>query len=98
MAAPGTAVQNAAGRIIGNVTDPSGASISGATVTVTNAATQNSQQTTTDRDGYYQVLALPIGTYSVAIEKDGFQRQIFERAMRRSGNAGQLHSGQHDLP
>ena len=78
MAAPGTAAQNAAGRIIGNVTDPSGASISGATVTVTNAATQNSQQTATDRDGYYQVLTLPIGTYSVAIEKDGFQRQIFE--------------------
>jgi hypothetical protein len=76
--APGTPAQNAAGRIIGNVTDPSGASISGATVTVTNVATQVAQQAVTDKDGYFQVLAIPIGTYSVAFEKDGFQRQVFE--------------------
>ena len=76
--APGTPAQNAAGRIVGNVTDPSGASVAGATVTVTNVATQNSKQLVTDKDGYYQVLSLPIGTYSVAIEKDGFQRQLFE--------------------
>ncbi len=70
--------QNAGGRIIGNVTDPTGASISGATITVTNVATGVSQHVLTDKDGYYQVLALPIGTYSVAIEKDGFQRQVFD--------------------
>src|SRR4029077_11828494 len=74
----GTLAQNAAGRIIGNVTDPSGGSISGATVTVTNVATQISQQVITDKDGFYQAIALPIGTYSVTVEKDGFQRQIFE--------------------
>lgn len=76
--APATPAQNAAGRIIGNVTDPSGASVSGATVTVTNVATQVSQQAVTDRDGYFQVLAVPIGTYSVAFAKDGFQRQEFQ--------------------
>jgi len=76
--APGTPAQNAAGRIVGNVTDPSGASVSGAAVTVTNVATQVSQQTVSDKDGYFQVLAVPIGTYAVAIEKDGFQRQVFE--------------------
>jgi hypothetical protein len=73
-----TPAQNAAGRIIGNVTDPSGASVSGATVTVTNVTTQVSQQAVTDKDGYFQVLAVPIGAYSVAIEKEGFQRQVFE--------------------
>jgi hypothetical protein len=73
--------QNAAGRVIGNVTDPSGASVSGATVTVTNVATQVSQQALTDKDGYFQVLAVPIGTYTVAFEKDGFQRQVFENQM-----------------
>ena len=70
--------QNAAGRIIGTVTDPSGAAISGANVTVINMATQVSLEAITDKDGFYQVLSLPIGTYSVAIEKDGFQRQFFE--------------------
>lgn len=73
-----TAAQNAEGRIIGNVNDPSGASVSGATVTVTNMETQVSRQAVTDKDGYYQVPALPIGTYSIAVEKDGFQRQVFD--------------------
>ena len=70
--------QNAAGRINGNVTDPSGAGIAEANVTATNVATQAVQKTTTDRDGFYQILDLPIGTYRVEIEKDGFQRQVFE--------------------
>jgi carboxypeptidase family protein/TonB-dependent receptor-like protein len=76
--APAAPAQNAAGRIIGNVTDPSGAAISGGGVTVINVATQVSQHVVTDKDGYYQVLSLPIGSYSVAIEKEGFQRQVFE--------------------
>jgi len=74
----GARAQNAAGRIIGNVTDSSGGSISGAGVTVTNMATQISQHVVTDKDGFYQILSLPIGSYGVAVEKDGFQRQVFE--------------------
>ena len=70
--------QNAAGRILGNVTDPSGAAVSGAKVTVTNVATQVSQQATTDNDGFYQALGLPIGTYRVTIEKEGFRSQVFD--------------------
>jgi outer membrane receptor protein involved in Fe transport len=70
--------QDATGRIIGNVTDPSGAPILGAKVTIVNPARQTSQETTTDRDGYYQLLSLPIGTYNVAIEVPGFRRQVFE--------------------
>jgi hypothetical protein len=70
--------QTAAGRIIGNVTDQSGAAISDAGVTVTNVATQIVQQTTTDRDGFYQVPGLPIGTYRVRIEHAGFQQEVFD--------------------
>jgi hypothetical protein len=70
--------QNAAGRIIGNVTDPTGASVPGAEVTVTNVGTQVSEHVVTDESGHYQVLSLPIGTYSVSIEKEGFQQQIFD--------------------
>jgi hypothetical protein len=69
--------QNAGGRIIGNVTDQSGAAVPGATVTVTNAGTQISQKVVTDNEGYYQVLSLPIGTYGVVIEKAGFQKAVF---------------------
>lgn len=70
--------QNAAGRIIGNVTDPTGAAVPGADVTVTNVATQVSQHVVTDESGHYQALLLPIGNYRVTIEKQGFQKQVFD--------------------
>jgi len=70
--------QNSAGRIIGNVSDPAGASVPGAAVTVTNVATQVSQHVVTDESGHYQVPLLPIGAYNVTIEKDGFQKQVFD--------------------
>jgi len=56
---PNASAQNATGRIIGNITDPSGAAILDAKVTVTNVATQVSRETSTDADGYFQVLDLP---------------------------------------
>ena len=66
--------QEATARIVGNITDPKEASIPGAKVTVTNVATQVSRETTTDRDGFFQVLSLPIGTYRVAVEHPGFRK------------------------
>src|SRR5882724_8715930 len=75
---PNASAQNATGRIIGNITDPSGAAILDAKVTVTNVATQVSRETSTDADGYFQVLDLPIGAYRVTIEKEGFRTGVFE--------------------
>jgi hypothetical protein len=68
--------QDATGRVAGTVTDPSGAVISGAKVTVTNAATDVSRETTTGTDGAYQVLQVPIGDYRVAAEAPGFRRTV----------------------
>jgi hypothetical protein len=68
--------QDATGRVAGTISDPSGAVIPGVQVTVTNSATQVSRKTTTDRDGYYQVLALPIGNYKVSAEHEGFRTVI----------------------
>jgi len=59
-------------RIIGTVTDPQGAVIPGATVTVTNVATGVATKTTTDPQGQYQALELPIGSYKVKVEHEGF--------------------------
>ena len=70
--------QEAGGRIVGNVTDRSGSAIPGAKVTVTNEGTQFSETTTTGKDGFYQVLSLPIGKYAVRIEMAGFRTQLFE--------------------
>ena len=71
--------QDATGRIVGNVTDQSGALVVDVKVTARNVATDIVQETTTDKDGFFQVLALPIGTYTVTFERDGFSRQVFER-------------------
>jgi len=68
--------QDATGRIAGTITDPSGAVIPGVQVTVTNTATQLSRKASTNQDGYYQVLALPIGNYKVSAEHDGFRTVI----------------------
>jgi outer membrane receptor protein involved in Fe transport len=68
--------QDANGRIIGNVTDPSGSVIPHARVTVTNTQTNVSNETTSGEDGSYQVLLLPIGTYRVAVEAQGFRKSV----------------------
>ena len=73
-----TRAQDATGRIIGNVTDPSGAPVAGAEVTATNLATRLEFQATSDKDGYFQVLSLPIGNYSVTVEHAGFRKRVFE--------------------
>jgi hypothetical protein len=69
--------QEATGRIIGNVTDPSGSAVLGATVTITNTATKITRTTTTNETGFYQALSLPIGDYDVTVEKEGFRKTVF---------------------
>src|SRR5262249_24735156 len=55
------------------VTDPSGAVVPGATVTVTNTATGSSRQATTGADGSVTMAALPLnGVYQVAVSMPGF--------------------------
>src|SRR5271166_5589158 len=68
--------QDATARITGTITDSTGAVIPGVQVTVTNTATQTARQATTDHDGGYQVLALPIGTYKVTATRDGFRTVV----------------------
>lgn len=64
--------QESTGRVVGTVTDPTGAAVPGARITVTEAATGVSRLTATDHSGNYQVLDLPIGAYTVKIEAPGF--------------------------
>jgi hypothetical protein len=68
--------QNATGRVIGTVTDQQGAAVPGAKVTVINSATQISNTTTTKEDGTYEILQLPIGSYHVEVEHEGFEKTV----------------------
>jgi len=67
------------GGIVGVVTDPAGAVVAGAQVTVTNLETNQSTTLTTDDQGNYAAKLLRIGMYSVAVEKAGFQKAIEPR-------------------
>lgn len=66
--------QNAQGNIVGHVTDPSGAVIVGATVTVTNPDTGVKLTYKTNSNGDYLAPALNPGNYTVAVEDKGFSR------------------------
>jgi len=59
----------------GTVTDPSGAVVSGAKVTVRNQATGSERIVQTDSDGNYQAAALPPGVYQVEAQAQGFGLQ-----------------------
>jgi len=64
------------GTILGTVTDSSGAAVSGAKVTIKNTDTGLTRQVTTTDDGSYAVPELPIGNYSVNVEKSGFKTAV----------------------
>jgi hypothetical protein len=67
------AAQYTDGSIDGMITDPSGASISGATVHVTNAETGQVFTVATDSSGYYRVVHLRPSKYRVRVEQAGFK-------------------------
>src|ERR1700733_1682394 len=68
--------QNTTGRVIGSVADPQGGAVPGAKVTATNTATHQTSTTTTGQDGSFELLNLPIGPYSVTVERDGFNKVV----------------------
>ncbi len=63
-------------RIIGTVTDQSGAVIPNVSVTITNVQTNISHQTVTRSDGTYESVPLRIGAYRVTAEQQGFKRAV----------------------
>ena len=76
------------GSIAGTVRDASGAVVPGATVTVTNVATNAAQTVVSDGEGFYRVPALEPGTYTVTSELSGFrkveQREVVVRTAQET--------------
>ena len=64
--------------IQGVVTDPAGAVVSGATLTLTNLDTNQKLTATSDGNGVYNFSALPSVKFSLAIEKAGFKKKVLE--------------------
>ena len=66
--------QDSAGAIEGAVTDPTGAVVPAARVTVKNLGTGLARETTSGADGFYRILALPVGAYVLGVESAKFAR------------------------
>lgn len=73
------------GRILGKVTDPSGAVVAGATVTVTNTGTNVSRTLTTDSSGAWVAAALNPGTYSLRVAASGFTAAVLQGVVVQVG-------------
>src|ERR1035438_7759721 len=75
------AAQIGGGSIVGNVYDPSGSVVAGVKVESHNQDTNETQQTVTNSEGYYEFPLLPTGHYRLEAEAAGFDRlrgEVFE--------------------
>ena len=71
--------QGTSGSLTGQVTDPSGAAVPGAAVTLTNTGTNYSQTEKTDNTGVYTFKLVSPGNYSLTISAGGFAELRAER-------------------
>lgn len=62
------------GSIAGTITDPTGAAVPNATITLRSLGTGNTQTTQSGQGGDYRLPFISIGSYSVTVEKAGFRK------------------------
>jgi len=70
--------QTQLGTVFGTITDPTGAVITGAQVTVSSVSTGLKRDAVSDMKGQYHMVGLPPGKYLFRIDKEGFQTEIRE--------------------
>jgi len=84
------------GSILGTITDPQGAAVSGAKVTVTDQRKGTSDQTTTNESGNYSMTHLIPDIYSVSVEAPGFKK-LEMKDVNVSADAGARVDGQFQV-
>jgi len=75
-AAPFGKAQSTGGRIRGTVSDPSGASIAAATVTLINEATHATRDVQSGANGEYIFIEVPVGSYEIDVTQAGFKKYV----------------------
>jgi hypothetical protein len=70
---PFSFAQQTTGDIDGTVTDQSGAAVPGSALTLTDQANGAQRKTTSDSQGHFSFLQLPVGTYTLTATKSGFK-------------------------
>lgn len=84
--------QQTLGSMNGTVTDVSGAAISGSTMTVVNEQTGLTRSTTTQKNGYWEILNLPVGTYKVTATEQNFETVNYPAIAVREGRATTINA------
>jgi hypothetical protein len=69
---PAAQAQTSGGNLIGRVQEKGGAALPGATVTATQKETGLTRSTVSESDGTYRLPSLPVGTYTVTVELNGY--------------------------
>jgi hypothetical protein len=80
--AVGQVVSTNGGSIQGTITDPSGAAIPNAAITITSPDTGYSRTLTSDSAGYYSVGPLNPGNYTVTVSAPSFEHQVLKTVIR----------------
>ena len=73
------------GDVTGTVTDPTGAAVPDAAVTLTNLDTNTSLNTTTSAEGTYRFAFMAPGTYKISVTARGFQTEQRTALVVRAG-------------
>lgn len=93
---PGAFGQAVFGSILGTVTDPSGAAVANAKVTVLDQRKGTTDQTTTNESGNYTVTHLIPDVYTVHVEAAGFKKLEF-KDINVSADTGSKVDGQFEV-
>jgi hypothetical protein len=86
----GIFAQSNTGTITGQVVDANGAAIPNATVTVTNAGTNESRTVNTNENGFYEVPSLSTGVYKITVTANGFQETTVNEARLAVGEKARV--------
>ncbi|MFL6332525.1 MAG: TonB-dependent receptor domain-containing protein [Pyrinomonadaceae bacterium] len=76
--------------VTGLVTDTAGAVVPNASVTLKNKATNVETTATTDSSGYYNFASVPVGAYTVTVERPGFKRVVLEEVKLEVGQKARV--------
>src|SRR5215472_14258119 len=89
--APSASAQKATGTITGTLTDPSGAVVPGANVSIVNDRTGASRETTTNDQGSFSFPELDAGMYRVSVNKTGFKKLSLKAVELHVGDVTNLN-------
>lgn len=82
--------QTTTGSLTGSASDPSGANVAGATVTIVNTATGAERTAVSNSSGTFDFQALQPGTYTISVDAAGFRRAVARNIIVSVGSAAQV--------